>query len=68
MLVRFVQPAKQNSPSEVTELGMETLVRPVQPQKALSNEVTEFGMVTLARLVQPCICKLFYINYLCVKR
>ena len=39
---------------EVTEFGMATLARLVQPRKALlPMEVTEFGIVTFARLVQP---------------
>ena len=35
---------------EVTELGMVTLVRPLQPRNAMQPmEVTELGMVTLVR-------------------
>ena len=38
----------------VTELGMVTLVRPVQPEKAPPPMlVTELGMVTLVKPVQP---------------
>jgi hypothetical protein len=39
---------------DVTELGIETLVRLVQPENApAAISVTELGMVTLVRLVQP---------------
>ena len=39
---------------EVTELGMVTEVRPVQPLKVeFPMEVTELGMVTDVRPVQP---------------
>ncbi len=39
---------------EVTELGMVTLVRPVQPENAQSPmEVTELPMVTLVNPLHP---------------
>ena len=39
---------------EVTELGMVTEVRPLQPEKAMSPmEVTELGMVTEVSPLQP---------------
>ena len=39
---------------EVTELGMETLVKPLQPWKAQSPiELTELGMETLVKPLQP---------------
>jgi hypothetical protein len=39
---------------EVTEFGIVTLVRPLQPEKAqLPMEVTEAGIVTLVRPLQP---------------
>ena len=39
---------------EVTELGMVTDVRPLQPSKALKPmDVTELGMVTDVRPLQP---------------
>ena len=50
--VRLVQPSKADQPIEVTELGMVTEVRPVQPLKPLRN-VTELGMVTEVKPVQP---------------
>ena len=38
----------------VTELGMVTLVRPLQPENArYPMLVTELGMVTLVRPLQP---------------
>ena len=40
-------------PIEVTELGMVTLFKPLQLEKALSSiEVTELGMVTLFKYLQ----------------
>ena len=48
------QPWNAASPIEVTELGMDTLVSPLQPSNALLPiEVTELGMVTLFNLVKP---------------
>ena len=39
---------------EVTELGMITLVKPLQPENApLPMEVTELGMVMLVKPLQP---------------
>ena len=39
---------------DVTELGMVTEVRPLQPMKALyPMDVTELGMVTEVRPLQP---------------
>ena len=41
-------------PIEVTELGIVTLVKPLQPEKAsLPIEVTELGMETLVKPLQP---------------
>ena len=38
---------------KVTELGMDTLIRPLQESNAETPmEVTEFGIVTLVRLLQ----------------
>ena len=45
---------KAEYPIEVTELGMVTEARLVQPENAEPPiEVTELGMVTEVRLVQP---------------
>ena len=41
-------------PMDLTELGMETLVKPLQSEKAKSPiEVTELGMETLVKPLQP---------------
>ena len=46
------QSSKPSSPMEVTEFGIATVVRLVQPRKASSPmEVTEFGIATVVRLV-----------------
>ena len=41
-------------PIELTELGIVTLVKPLQPEKAeLPIDVTELGIVTLVKPLQP---------------
>ena len=42
-----------HSPIEVTELGIEMLVNPVQQNARSPMEVTELGIETLVRLVHP---------------
>ena len=54
-MVRVVSPVqsrKASSPMVVTELGMVTEVRLVQPEKTFSMEVTELPMVTEVSPVQ----------------
>ena len=52
MLVRLVQFLNAACPMTFTLAGMVTLVRLVQPSKALSMSVTLSGMVMLVRLGQ----------------
>ena len=54
MLVSFLHSAKVPNSILVTELGIVTLVRLVQPSNALHPIlVTESGIVTLVMLLQP---------------
>ena len=60
-----VQPEKALLPIEVTELGMEILVRDEQPEKALSPmEVTVFGMTLL---LQPNIKVLLLVSMMALQ-